>query len=90
MLFLEKVLLTLFNIINCKKMVLKTFNLDESTYREFSTYCKKHGMSMSRKIENFIREELKRLKISTSQGKSDIVARKILHEEIEHSLKKYC
>ena len=41
---------------------LKTFNIDEEIYREFSEYCRKHGISMSKKIENFIREELESIK----------------------------
>ena len=71
-------------------MVLKTFNLDEFTYKEFSAYCKKHGMSMSKKIENFIREELKRLKVGSREAKHDVVIRDIVSREVEHSLKKYC
>ena len=43
-------------------MALKTFNLDKKVYSEFSKHCKKHGMSMSKKVENFIREEMIKLK----------------------------
>ena len=38
-------------------MALKTFNLNGEIYKEFSEYCKKQGISMSKKIENFTREE---------------------------------
>lgn len=43
-------------------MALKTFNLDEQVYREFSEHCKKNGISMSKRVENFIRGELGRIK----------------------------
>ncbi|NCO11185.1 hypothetical protein CO038_00540 [Candidatus Pacearchaeota archaeon CG_4_9_14_0_2_um_filter_39_13] len=43
-------------------MALKTFNLDAEVYEEFSKHCKKHGISMSRKVENFIRDEVGKLK----------------------------
>lgn len=36
------------------RMVLKTFNLQEETYRKFSNFCKEHGISMSKQIEMFI------------------------------------
>ncbi|NOQ47596.1 MAG: hypothetical protein GQ576_00350 [Methanococcoides sp.] len=35
-------------------MVLKTFNVDENTYKQFSTLCKSHGMSMSKQIQMFM------------------------------------
>jgi len=63
------------------KKTLKTFNLDEQAYNQFSHHCKTNGISMSKKIENFIKEEL--LKIKTP-----------IKEEIkqikEHSFSKYC
>ena len=43
-------------------MALKTFNLDAEVYKQFSAYCKKYGISMSKKIENYIRQELNRIK----------------------------
>lgn len=73
-------------------MALKTFNLNGEIYREFSEYCKKEGISMSKKIENFIREELEHVK---SGGRISVKRfTKLLgkHEmdEHEHSFKKYC
>lgn len=59
---------------------LKTFNLDQSLYEQFSQHCKTNGISMSKKIENFIQEEINKLKLST----------KILPKEKEHSFSKYC
>jgi len=35
-------------------MVLKTFNVDEQTYRRFSGFCKEHGISMSRQVQLFM------------------------------------
>ncbi len=42
-------------------MALKTFNLDAKVYGEFSKHCKKHGISMSKKVENFIKTELQNI-----------------------------
>ena len=39
-------------------MVLKTFNLNEETYRKFSEFCKEHGISMSRQINLFIESQM--------------------------------
>ncbi len=35
-------------------MVLKTFNLQESVYSKFHTFCKAHGVSMSKQVEMFM------------------------------------
>jgi uncharacterized protein YwlG (UPF0340 family) len=76
-------------------MALKTFNVDKKAYEEFSKHCKKHGISMSKKIENFIKRELESIK--------DVVAK--TEEEVEsvvgkrdsggsgsegHSFSRYC
>lgn len=45
-------------------MALKTFNLDEEVYKEFSKHCKSQGISMSKKVENFIKQELEKIKPS--------------------------
>lgn len=52
-------------------MALKTFNLDKDVYGEFSKHCKKHGISMSKKVENFIRQELMEIE-SLKTNKSDV------------------
>ena len=39
-------------------MALKTFNLDEEAYKEFSEFCKENGISMSKQIEIFIKSQL--------------------------------
>jgi len=61
-------------------MVLKTFNLDEETYKKFSNFCKANGISMSKQVNIFInaqmakepkvREEyLKKLAMINKQGR---------------------
>ena len=39
-------------------MVLKTFNVNKEIYTEFSTFCKDHGISMSKQIELFMKSML--------------------------------
>ncbi len=39
-------------------MGIKTFNIDEEVYKQFSAHCKKNGVSMSKRVENFIRDEV--------------------------------
>lgn len=57
---------------------LKTFNLEEEIYNQFSSHCKSQGISMSKKIENFLKSEL------------DKIPQPQKIEEQEHPLKKYC
>jgi len=39
-------------------MVLKTFNLEEDTYKKFAEFCKAHGISMSKQINIFINSQI--------------------------------
>ena len=39
-------------------MVLKTFNLNEETYRKFSEFCRENGISMSKQVDIFIKAQL--------------------------------
>ena len=39
-------------------MVLKTFNIDEETYNQFSEFCRQNGISMSKQIDIFIKAQL--------------------------------
>ncbi|MEK6846974.1 MAG: hypothetical protein AABY16_02300 [Nanoarchaeota archaeon] len=69
-------------------MAIKTFNLDEQVYKEFSKHCRKNGISMSKRVENFIRDEIVRIK-------DRVLAKKPVLEKIEtnfeqHSFSKYC
>ena len=66
-------------------MALKTFNVDEIAYKEFSEYCKRNGISMSKKVGNFIKEEMELIK-----GKGEEVLKKVEEECKKHPLSKYC
>jgi hypothetical protein len=35
-------------------MVLKTFNVEKVVYDDFSSFCKSHGINMSKQIEIFM------------------------------------
>jgi hypothetical protein len=63
-------------------MALKTFNLDAEVYNEFSDFCKKNGISMSKKVENFIRDEINRLKGKVYPNKELV--------SDQHMMEKYC
>jgi hypothetical protein len=63
-------------------MALKTFNLNEETYKQFSEHCKKNGISMSKKVENFLKEELQKIKSPQIKNKESSFE--------EHPLGKYC
>ncbi len=39
-------------------MVLKTFNVDENVYDRFSSFCKSHGISMSKQVNLFMKAQL--------------------------------
>jgi hypothetical protein len=80
-------------------MALKTFNLDDKAYKAFAEHCKKEGISMSRKIDNFIRAELENLKVlSIKKEHKDKEAQKEKTIETnahtvsaeQHSFSKYC
>lgn len=65
-------------------MALKTFNLDKEVYEEYSRHCRKEGISMSKKIENFIKSELEMIKSPEMQIKTTP------KDQSDHPLKKYC
>ena len=70
-----------------REVALKTFNLDKDVYGEFSRHCKNNGISMSKKIENFIKEELVRMKVE----KIDFKEAKSSEKKLEHHpMGKYC
>ncbi|MAG01945.1 hypothetical protein CMI42_01295 [Candidatus Pacearchaeota archaeon] len=39
-------------------MVLKTFNLEDETYRKFSEFCRENGLSMSKQVDIFIKAQI--------------------------------
>jgi len=75
-------------------MALKTFNVDDGVYKSYSKHCKGRGISMSRQVEIFLRNEVE--KIANVSSKDDIDVKKIekdmknFDKSIEHPLKKYC
>ena len=74
-------------------MALKTFNLDESIYKKYSSHCKKEGISMSKQIERFIGEEV--IRIEQSKGRiidSEVVKKSPSLKTLssEHPMHKFC
>lgn len=72
-------------------MVIKTFNLDEETYELYAEFCKKQGISMSKRVERFIKEDL--LKLHEEHGarvnpKAPKPQNPIFDKD--HSMRKYC
>ncbi len=65
-------------------MALKTFNINADIYEEFSKHCKAEGISMSKKVEKFIKEELERIKNS---GDNHVEEMKNISG---HVMSKYC
>ena len=75
-------------------MALKTFNIDEGVYKNYSKHCKNRGISMSKQVENFLRVEIARItgaryeeEINTKRLEKEL---KDFDKAIEHPLKKYC
>ncbi|MAG27569.1 hypothetical protein CMI47_18705 [Candidatus Pacearchaeota archaeon] len=85
-------------------MALKTFNVDDVVYKEFSKHCKKEGISMSKKVEKFIAEEVSRIKglgksvreevevieKDTADRSSAVHSAGVSTEGDEHSMGRYC
>ena len=71
-------------------MALKTFNLDSEIYEEFSRYCKKEGISMSKKIDNFIREEVERISGKRPIEKDQKFRKERTKKKDSHTMGKYC
>ena len=68
-------------------MAIKTFNIDEEAYKQFSAHCKKHGISMSKRVEHFIKEEVAKIKDKMPVKKT---ADKKESRPGQHSFSKYC
>jgi len=68
-------------------MALKTFNLDAEVYKEFSKHCKENGISMSKKVENFIKEELH---LINNSKKKEIREIKKVDSVDGHTFRRYC
>lgn len=66
-------------------MVIRTFNVDDAIYQEYIAYCKKNGISMSKRIEQFIKEDLARI---TKEPERVRPSAKSVSSD--HFMKKYC
>lgn len=76
-------------------MAIKTFNLDAKVYGEFSKHCKKQGISMSKKVENFIKQEMIKIKSGDLDEfkleiEKDTKPKMGLEKPEEHPMGKYC
>ena len=71
-------------------MGLKTFNLDEETYKKYSSHCKEQGISMSKRVEGFIRQELE--KIGNASPMQSIPVKQIIETKTseKHPMRRYC
>ncbi len=70
-------------------MALKTFNIDEKSYKEYSDFCKKEGISMSKRVEQFIKAEIENLKSNKTSKKSKEETLPSISRN-KHSMIKYC
>lgn len=71
-------------------MAIKTFNIDDETYNHFSAYCKKHGISMSKRVEHFIKEEVAKIKDKMPLKKQVIDGKNKKVNTAHHSFSRYC
>lgn len=70
-------------------MAIKTFNIDKEAYEQFSAHCKKHGVSMSKKVENFIKEEISKIKDKAPTKKLTGKKEAAIPQGL-HTFSKYC
>jgi len=76
-------------------MALKTFNIDDKSYKQFSEYCKKRGISMSKRVEHFIMKELEKINeheahhVKSHDSSSPTENKHEIPSE-HHSFAKYC
>tara|TARA_Y100000310_G_scaffold294607_1_gene325222 strand:+ start:165 stop:398 length:234 start_codon:yes stop_codon:yes gene_type:complete len=74
-------------------MVLKTFNVEDKTYRKFSEFCKGNGISMSKQIDFFMKsvvEEEPKAKQEFIEKLNRIRKQKSIHiGNLENFKKKY-
>jgi ferredoxin-fold anticodon binding domain-containing protein len=68
-------------------MGLKTFNVDEIIYKKYSGHCKKEGISMSKRVETFMRQELEKIERESGKTISDIGEKP---KDVSHSMQRYC
>jgi len=77
-------------------MALKTFNIDDKAYKQFSEYCKKQGISMSKRVEHFIKRELEKINqhemhhVKHDNSQEQSTENKPDASSEHHSFAKYC
>ena len=72
-------------------MALKTFNLNEKSYRKYSAHCKEHGISMSKQVDKFIAQEVAKVaKMSTNVNSGTDSRTTVDSQKSSHSMIKYC
>lgn len=72
-------------------MVIKTFNVDGEVYKQFSTHCKKNGISMSKRVENFLKEEVSKINSKVVKKNMDKPTAEVKTiSPAHHTFSKYC
>lgn len=66
-------------------MGLKTFNVDETVYKRYSGHCKKEGISMSKRIEGFMRQEIEKIDMIQKNIEPEVKITKN-----KHPMQRYC
>ena len=66
-------------------MALKTFNLDEESYKKYSSHCKRNGVSMSKQVDKFIMQEVAKIAGVQLSGEKKEVAL-----DDKHPMHKFC
>ncbi len=71
-------------------MAIRSFNINEKIYEKYKKKCKEEGISMSKRVENFIRRELEsEMGDEGKKGKKDKGDESHLEGE-EHTFQRYC
>ncbi len=71
-------------------MVLKTFNLDKEVYETYSKHCRKEGISMSKRVETFIKSELEKIHPVKNPATSTTPKETSSRKDDFHPMSKYC
>lgn len=76
-------------------MAIKTFNINEQIHKDYSAHCKKEGISMSKKVENFIKSELEKIRNKKSPSEKTIKQpsnseKELDFNSLDNSFSKYC
>jgi len=73
-------------------MGLKTFNVEEESYRKYSEHCRKNGISMSKQVDKFIQQEMRKIEGNGLKNNNFDEAKKNSHllDDKEHGMSRYC